>query len=130
MATRIATCSCGQLRVVAEGEPVRVGICHCLACQKRTGSPFSMQARWPKDQVKTEGEARVWRRTGDEGTVLDFRFCPHCGSTVWFTQDDAPELVAVAVGAFADPTFPAPTYSVYEHRRHPWLTLPDELKRF
>jgi hypothetical protein len=54
--TRTATCSCGQLRVIAQGEPVRVSICHCRACQRRTGSAFGIQARWPWDQVKTEGD--------------------------------------------------------------------------
>ena len=127
--TRTATCSCGQLRVVVEGEPVRVSVCHCRACQRRTGSAFGVQARWHKDRVRTEGETRTWRRVGDDGTTLEHRFCPHCGSTVWFTQDVAPDLVAVAVGAFGDPAFPAPTRAVYEEFRHPWVGLPDEVER-
>lgn len=127
--TRTATCSCGQLRVVVEGEPVRVSVCHCRACQRRTGSAFGVQARWPRSQVRTEGETRTWRRIGDEGTAMDFRFCPHCGSTVWFTQDAASDFVAVAVGAFADPGFPAPTCSVYGERGHLWVELPEEIQR-
>jgi hypothetical protein len=61
--------------------------------------------------------------------VLDFRFCPHCGSTVWYTQDVAPEIIAVAVGAFGDPAFPAPSRSNYEQYRHPWVGLPYEMER-
>jgi hypothetical protein len=48
---------------------------------------------------------------------------------VWFTQDDAPDVIAVAVGAFADPSFPAPVRSVYEPCRHAWVRLPDEIRR-
>ena len=130
MGIRTATCSCGQLRVTVAQDPVRVSICHCLACQQRTGSVFGVQARWPADQVMTEGETRVWRRIGDEeGAAMDFRFCPICGSTVWFTQEGEPEFVAVAIGAFADPTFPAPVRAIYEERRHPWVGLPDEIER-
>jgi hypothetical protein len=111
-------------------DPVRVSICHCLACQQRTGSVFGVQARWPADQVTTEGETRVWRRIGDEeGAAMDFRFCPVCGSTVWFSQEDEPQFIAVAIGAFADPTFPAPVRAIYEERRHPWVGLPDEIER-
>ena len=127
--TRTATCSCGQLRVVVEGEPIRVSMCHCRACQKRTGSAFGVQARWLRDRISTEGETHIWRRVGDEGSVIDYRFCPHCGSTVWYTQDQAPELIAVAVGAFADSTFPAPARSNYDQRRHPWVGLPEEMER-
>ena len=46
MTTRTATCRCGQLRAECQGEPVRVSVCHCLDCQKRTGSVFAAQARW------------------------------------------------------------------------------------
>ena len=130
MGKRTATCSCGQLRVTVAQDPVRVSICHCLACQQRTGSVFGVQARWPADQVTTEGETRVWRRIGDEeGGAMDFRFCPVCGSTVWFSQADEPQFIAVAIGAFADPTFPAPVRAIYEERRHPWVGLPDEIER-
>ena len=126
---RTATCSCGKVRVDVKGAPVRVSICHCLACQRRTGSAFGVQARWPKDRVNTIGETRVWRRVGDEGTVLDFRFCPHCGSTVWYTQDASQDLIAVAVGAFGDSTFPAPVRSNYDLRRYAWVRLPEETER-
>src|SRR5580698_8473852 len=130
MGIRTAPCSCGQLRVTVAADPVRVSICHCLACQQRTGSVFGVQARWPADQVTTEGETRVWRRIGDEaGAAMDFRFCPVCGSTVWFSQEDEPQFVAVAIGAFADLTFPAPVRAIYEERRHPWVGLPDEIER-
>jgi hypothetical protein len=128
--TRTAMCSCGQLRVVVEGEPVRVSVCHCRACQRRTGSAFGVQARWHKDKVRVEGETHVWRRVGDEGTTQESRFCPQCGATVWFTQDVTPDLVGVAVGAFGDPTFPAPTRSVYDEYRHPWVELPGTMERF
>lgn len=129
MATLTATCSCGQLRVTVPDGPVRTAICHCLACQQRTGSVFGVQARWPADQVKTEGETRVWRRIGEEsGAAFDFRFCPTCGSTVWYTEDAEPDFIAVAVGCFADPSFPAPVRAIFDHRRHPWVTLPDEIQ--
>ena len=57
MTTRQASCSCGQLSVTCEGEPVRISICHCNACQKRTGSVFGTQARFPREQVTIEGRS-------------------------------------------------------------------------
>jgi hypothetical protein len=38
--------------------------------------------------------------------------------------------VGVAVGAFADPNFPAPRVSIYDSRRHPWVQLPPGTKPF
>jgi hypothetical protein len=123
--TRQAACSCGQLRLTCAGEPVRISICHCLECQRRTGSVFGAQARFPRTQVAAiEGRATQYVRLGDSGESVTFHFCPQCGSTVYWMLGTAPDVIAVAVGAFADPAFPAPLHSVYERRRHGWVMPP------
>jgi len=122
----MATCRCGQFQVKTEGEPVRVSVCHCLDCQKRSGSAFAFQARWPEEKVEFSGNFRSWSTVGDTGNRATFRFCPDCGSTVAYASDGLPDLIAVAVGAFADPHFPQPHYSVYESRRHAWLAVTGE----
>lgn len=128
MTERRASCSCGRLIVRACGEPVRVSVCHCLACQQRTGSAFGVQARFPEGAVSIAGESREFSRTGDEGTTARFHFCPHCGATVFWRAEAIPGFVTVPVGAFADPAFPTPSVSVYEVRRHPWVRLPDAIE--
>ena len=128
MTTRLATCSCEQLRVVAEGEPVRVSVCHCLACQRRTGSAFAVQARFDAERVRTEGRYSEYVRISDDGDARIFCFCPECGATVFYKIPTAPEMIAVPVGAFADPAFPAPTRSVWESRQHPWVDLPADIE--
>jgi hypothetical protein len=125
MTTRTASCSCGQLSLTTSEEPLRVSICHCLACQRRTGSVFGAQARFSRTGVTLSGQASQYVRVGDEGSKVVFNFCPHCGATVHYAvegYDDA--SIAVPVGAFADPTFPAPAFSVYRDRRHAWVGLP------
>ena len=123
MSLRTASCSCGQLRIEVEGEPRGVGICHCLACQRRTGSVFAALAGF-SGPYKVFGTATEYVRAGDQGASFTFRFCPVCGTTVFHTEDGYSETVSVAVGAFADPGFPAPRVSVYDCRRHPWVQLP------
>ena len=125
---REAACSCGQLRLTAEGDPVRISVCHCLACQRRTGSVFGMQARFPADRVRVVGPYAEYVRTSDEGEERTFRFCPDCGATVFYTTAGAADVIAVPVGAFADPSFPPPRVSVYESRRHAWVSLPDAME--
>jgi hypothetical protein len=110
------------------GEPVRISICHCLECQKRTGSLFGAQARWPRERAVVEGTSTAWTRVGDEGGGAEFHFCPVCGSTVWYTLKDMPEMIAVTTGSFADPDFPKPQFAVYDARRHRWLQMPDGME--
>jgi hypothetical protein len=120
--TRRAACSCGQLHLTIEGEPSRISLCHCLECQRRTGAVISNQARFRREQVTFAGEARAWRRTAESGNALTFHFCPRCGSTVYWEGKGFPGYVAVAIGDFADPNFPAPTIAVWEESRHPWVS--------
>jgi hypothetical protein len=126
MAIRRATCSCGQLGLSVEGEPARISMCHCLECQRRTGAAISNQARFRREQITFAGESTAWTRTAESGNALTFHFCPTCGSTVYWEGQGFPGYVAVAIGTFADPSFPAPTISVWEESRHPWVTHPPE----
>jgi hypothetical protein len=128
-AQREAACSCGQLRVLVEGEPLRVSVCHCLACQRRTGSAFGYQARFPRDSARIRGRAQEYVRRSDEGEDRTFGFCPECGATVYYTLASQPDLIAIPVGAFADPSFPAPAFSMWESRQHPWVTVPGDIER-
>jgi hypothetical protein len=124
---RRASCSCGQLQLTCLGEPVRISICHCLACQKRTGTAFGYQARFPRDRVtEISGTAVQYKRHADSGRMVTFNFCPSCGSTVYWEGEHFPDLIAVAVGCFSDSGFPAPRYSVYETHRHHWVAVPAE----
>lgn len=120
---RVASCCCGQLKATCLGHPIRSSMCHCLACQQRTGSAFGVQARFVRERVKLEGDGRLYVRQGDTGKSVHFHFCPECGSTVYWQFPDLPEFIVVAVGAFADPTFPPPKISIYEVRRHPWALI-------
>jgi hypothetical protein len=83
-----------------------------------------MQARWPKDRVDIRGRHTEYVRISDGGNQRTFRFCPDCGTTVFWTNEESPDVIAVAIGTFADSSFPQPAVSVYESRRYPWLSLP------
>ena len=128
MGSREASCSCGQLRATVHGEPLRISVCHCLACQRRTGSVFGMQARFAREGATFAGRSTGWSRTGESGGTATFHFCPVCGAIVWYELEGHPEVVAIPVGALADPSFPPPRVSVYENRRHAWVRMPDGIE--
>jgi hypothetical protein len=130
MRIRTASCCCGQLQIEVQGEPRGVGVCHCLACQRRTGSVFAALAGFAAP-YQVSGTATEYVRAGDQGARFRFRFCPVCGTTVFHTEEGHEQRsVSVAVGAFADPSFPAPEDSVYDCRRHSWVQLPDGIRTY
>lgn len=120
---RVASCRCGNLTAECDAEPLRVSVCHCLACQNRTGSAFSAQARFPADAVTIKGDSRVFERVADSGRRLTYRFCPGCGVTIAYVIDAWPEVTAVPLGLFANGTFPAPSFSIYERHKHDWIRI-------
>jgi hypothetical protein len=112
---------------VCTGEPVRIAVCHCLACKRRTGSAFGYSAAFREKQVVVEGPATEFVRVGDDGGRLSFSFCPICGATVFYRNSGVPGIVSVPVGGFADPAFPPPTVSVYHQSRGcRWLEIRTE----
>ena len=127
--TRIAHCCCGSLRAEATGEPTLVAACHCMECQRRTGSPFGVSTFFPKEQVRAEGPSKVYVRGSDSGRKLEIHFCPDCGTSVFWYAEGLPDLIGIAIGAFADPSMPWPTISVWETTRHPWVTFDHPVNR-
>ena len=124
---RSACCSCGQLQVTTTGDPARISVCHCLACQRRTGSAFGVQARFPRAAVTMSGRGTEYVRTADSGKTVTSTFCPECGSTVYYELEVVPGFVGIPVGGFADPCFTAPQISIYEEHRHSWVTLSPDI---
>ncbi len=122
MTTRTASCLCGQLSIEVAGDP-GVGVCHCLACQRRTGSVFATLAGFAAPYV-VSGAASEYVHVGDQGGRFTFRFCPICGTHLFHTASGQDQFVLVAVGAFADPSFPPPQDAGYDCRRHAWVQLP------
>jgi hypothetical protein len=83
---------------------------------------FGNQAFFNRQQVTSiSGQSTRFTRLADSGRSVTFRFCPTCGSTVYWEPEALPGLIAVAVGSFADPTFAPPKHSVWERRRHDWV---------
>ena len=125
---RRATCRCGQLAIECHGEPLRISVCHCLDCQRRSGSAFAAQARFPEEAVTATGAWRTWQTVRESGRSAEFCFCDTCGSTLFYRNEALPGQVAVAIGAFADPSFPAPWFSIYESRKHAWVEITGEVE--
>lgn len=124
MTTQTASCRCGQLRATVTGEPVRVSVCHCLDCKKRSGSAFAVQARWPSEQVTTEGQWKTWTHFADSGNRIIHHLCPECGSSLHYVIEGKFDgLVAIPLGAFDDPYFAAPKFSVWEERKNDWVEI-------
>lgn len=122
---REARCGCGKLRIKAEGAPTVVIMCHCEACQRRSGSPYGVGAYFNVSQTQISGDVHSYPRPTDSGRTLTNHFCPSCGTTVYWEAESLPDHVGVAVGCFVDPDFPAPQRSVFTKRKHAWLAIPD-----
>ncbi|MEL6794882.1 MAG: GFA family protein [Pseudomonadota bacterium] len=111
-------CLCGRVRFVATGEPLRVGVCHCLDCRKHHGAPFHASAVFPADAVEVSGAPESY-----QGRF----FCPKCGSSVFSTS---PGEVEVHLGALDEPNVFAPSYELWTVRREDWLPPFNVAERF
>lgn len=118
-----ARCSCGQLVIEVEGEPVLNALCHCSDCRRRTGSAFGWQAYFLESQIRERsGEAST--RAVPVAEPQTRHFCPACGTSLWWTAGTAPGMVGVAGGAFDAGVLGEPIASYRDENRCSWLALP------
>jgi hypothetical protein len=136
MATRNAGgCVCGAIRYETLGEPLRVTICHCTWCQRRTGSAFSVEPVFQKDQVTiSDGPLSRYRHTSDEtGRWLELQFCPACGTNIGFVTERAPDLRFIDAGTFDNPSWiNAESHQlrhIFLRSAQNWVELPDGVER-
>jgi hypothetical protein len=120
--THIAHCACGDFRAEAEGEPTLVSMCHCLECQRRSGSPFGVGAWFERAHVRLSGAEKTFARFVEDRKITN-HFCPRCGSCLFWEADKRPGMIAISVGAFGDPDFSPPARSIYESSKHHWIAF-------
>ncbi len=110
MSIRTGSCLCGAVAYRVEGEPLRVGLCHCADCRKSSGSAFVFFAVWPR---------QAFSHSGEVATFAGRSFCPTCGGRIFCLRDDEAEI---RVGSLDNlPTDLAPDYEVWIKRREAWL---------
>jgi hypothetical protein len=119
-----ARCNCGAITLSLPEQPSKIVVaCHCIDCQRRTGAPFGVGAYYPAEVVTISGTSKEFTHAAASGGKIHNYFCPQCGSTVYWKLSNMPALIAVAVGAMADPKHPAPVISVFEQSKHDWVQI-------
>jgi len=121
-------CVCGSVRFTATGEPLRVTICHCTWCQRRTGTAFGTEVVFDSGQVTVSGQITRYRHVSDQsGRWLEIEFCPRCGTNLGFTLEAAPGLRTLPAGAFDDPAWITAERQTFRHvfvrSRRAWSDL-------
>ena len=126
-------CVCGAIRFSAAGDPLRVTVCHCQWCQRRTGSAFGIELVFDPDRIEMSGDSPArYRHVSDEsGRWLEIEFCGQCGGNLGFTLQAAPEIRTLPAGAFDDPSWITPERQIFRHvfarSRRDWSDLSSEV---
>lgn len=124
-------CLCGSVRYRAAGTPVAATVCHCRFCQRRSGSAFSEPVHFSAGQVDVSGELRTYEHHSDEsGRWLRMQFCPTCGTTVMWTAERRPGVIAIAGGTFDDPAWFRNQRHIWTRSAQPWVAIPAGMECF
>src|SRR5262245_35178237 len=126
-----ARCNCGAVTLSPPEEPSKIVVaCHCIDCQRRTGAPFGVGTYYPAEVVTISGASKEFTHAAASGGEMHNYFCPQCGSTVYWTVTNLPSMIGVAVGAMANPKYPAPVISVFEQSKHDWVQIDGAVEHF
>jgi hypothetical protein len=123
-------CACGAVRYRLASEPLFVHCCHCLNCQRQSGSAFVINLLVESDRVELlTGEPRAVDTPRDDGSTQRIFRCPSCQVAV-FSEYGWPEVRFVRGGTLDDPSAMRPDVHIFTRSRVPWVTLPDDTPAF
>ena len=124
-------CSCGAVRYRLKTKPMFVHCCHCLDCQRQTGSAFVLNALIEADRVELlSGVPEPVAMPTDSGRPHDVFRCPHCRIAVWSDYGRRKAMVFVRVGTLDDPKALAPDVHIFTRSKQPWVGLPPGVPAF
>lgn len=124
-------CACGRIRYEISDQPVFQNHCQCRDCQHKSGTGHGSYLTFPsKDAVTVKGEVSRWDFVADNGNVKTRRFCPTCGSPVYMTFSERPELFTIHAASLDDPSRYQPQAVTYHIRGHAWDRLDPALTMF
>jgi hypothetical protein len=111
-------------------EPLFVHCCHCLNCQRQTGSAFVINVLIEGDRVELlAGKPEPVDVPRDDGSTQRIHRCPHCQVAV-YSEYGRPEILFVRAGTLDDPSSVAPDVHIYTRSKLPWVRLPDDVAAF
>jgi hypothetical protein len=123
-------CSCGEVRYRLASDPMFVHCCHCLNCQRQTGSAFVVNLLIEADRVeRTADEPHVVPVPRDDGSEQLVSRCPSCQVALW-SEYGRPEVLFVRAGTLDDPSWVEPGVHIFTRSRVPWIELPDSAPAF
>ena len=123
-------CSCGAVRYRLTSEPLFTNCCHCLHCQRQTGSAFVINVLIETDRVELlAGEPQAVDVPRDDGSTQRIFRCPTCQVAV-FSQYTRPEVRYVRAGTLDQPSSVAPDAHIFTRSKLSWITLPDSAPAF
>jgi hypothetical protein len=120
-------CACGVVRYRLTSEPMFVHCCHCLNCQRQTGSAFVINLLIEADRVQLlSGEPAPVDVPRDDGSTQRIHRCPDCQVAV-YSEYGRPEVRFVRGGTLDEPSSVAPDVHIFTRSKLPWVTLPEEV---
>ena len=128
--SREGGCSCGAVRYRLASEPLFVHCCHCLNCQRQTGSAFVVNLLIEADRVElVRGSAEAVDVPRDDGSKQKIYRCPECQVAV-FSDYGRPEVLFVRAGTLDDPAAVSPDVHIFTRSKVGWVTLPESTPAF
>jgi hypothetical protein len=123
-------CACGAVRYRLTSEPLFTHCCHCLNCQRQTGSAFVINLLIEADRVELlAGEPQPVEVPRDDGSTQRISRCPNCQVAV-FSDYGRAEVLFVRGGTLDQPREITPDVHIFTKSKVSWVTLPESVPAF
>jgi hypothetical protein len=114
------SCHCGKIAYEADADPETVGICHCTDCQTFSGAPYRASVHVGADSFAMRGTPTIYVKTAESGTKRAQAFCGTCGTPIYASAPENPEIYSLRLGAVKQRAQLPPKRQIWCGSAMPW----------
>ena len=120
-------CLCGTVTYQVSGRPIMVAHCHCVDCQRLSGTGHLPGAMYSIDRFQLNGEVGEYTLKAQNDTEVTRIFCKNCGSPIFGKNTGMPGFITITLGTLDDSSDFTPEVVIFSRNRKKWDAMSESL---
>lgn len=121
-------CQCGKVTYSITSKPHSLNVCHCLECQRQSGSAFALTLVVPSSGVHLSPSSQQhighFQRKSDSGRIRGGIFCTDCGVRVYHNNPDSQQWISIKAGTLDQKVDISNATHIWTKRKLEGMTVP------
>ena len=124
-------CLCGKISYqFNKSDAISAHHCHCLDCQKSTGSGKATILLVPDSSLEIDGNLKFFTVQGSGGSHISRGFCENCGSPLISFVEENADIKFIKVGSINDSSWVNADSNFWSSTSNKWSPVDETIHSF